>query len=128
MFGSGRRVKRVRGQVGVEGCVVGRPGLWGSAASTDDRLPRVTRSKCRFGLPSVHAVISLYIPCASENSSAHSDSRAGSTRNDRQKEGGSAGSRWRRVSKEYRAMQNTRHFKVMIYSLLSGEEGSNHGY
>ena len=66
-------------RVGVGRCVAGRPGLWEYAASTDDRLPRVTRPKCRFGLPSVHAVISLYIPCASENSSAHNDSRAGST-------------------------------------------------
>ena len=45
---------------------------------------------------------------------------------DRRRE--ATGSRWRGVSKRIRAMQNTRHFKVVIYSLLSGEEGSNHGY
>lgn len=106
--------------MGVGGCLARRPGLWEHVASADDRLPRVTRPKCRFGLPSVHAAISLYLPCASENSCAHSDSRAGST-GERAGEGGRPlAPGGGRVSKRIRAMQNPRHFRVVIFSEWGG--------
>lgn len=73
------------------------PCLWEHVASTNDRLPRVTMPKCRFGLPSVRAVLTLYIPCACQRTPVLTMTPGqGALVKEQDRRRKATGSRWRR--------------------------------
>ena len=108
---------------------MGVPGLWEHVASTDDRLPRVTMPKCRFGLPSVGAVITLYIPCACQRTPVLTMTPGqGALVKEQDRRRKTTGSRWRRGVQKNKSYAESQTLQGDDGFPAEWGGGFNHGY